>query len=374
MKSLRLWFLVLLAFAIPIAFAQAKVVVKPNDTVNVVCEEEPSLSKDYVITRDGFIVMQFIGAVSIAGLDEKAAAAKLSATFIEQRILARATIRLKIMGSSSGGLISYFGAVAKAGDLFPREGLRLSDVVREAQPTAAADMMRVRIVTADGKTVMVDFAAFDGTKMENNPLVRAGDRIYFDLVARTPDITVTGMVAKPGIVPFTRGLTVRGAIRAVGGIGPGADETLVRVEREGQTLPTLNVRETDRELQAGDRVFVPGGAPIRFITVTGMVKTPQRLPMRDNMTLNDAIQAAGGALPGADLSKVKILRKIDGKEKTYFHDVSSAQSGMSGPFEIMANDIVAVNSPPKKSFSNRNGTMLKIAGIAILAFLLGFGF
>lgn len=374
MKSLRLWFLLVLALLVPLSFSQTRVVVKPNDTVNVVCEEEPSLSKDYVITRDGFIVMQFIGAVSIAGLDEKAAAAKLSATFIEQRILARATIRLKIMGSASGGLISFFGAVTRSGDLFPREGLRLSDVVREAQPTAAADMMRVRIVGVDGKTVIVDFAAFDGSKFEHNPLLKSGDRVYFDLIARTPDVSVTGMVARPGLVPFTRGLTVRGAIRAVGGFGPGADESIVRVERQGQTLPVVNTREVDRELMPGDRVFVPGGVAIQFITVTGLVKSPQRLPLRDNMTLLQAIEAAGGAEKGADLTKVKIRRKIDGKEKSMFHNVASAEGGMSGPFAMMANDVVEVNAPPRKSSISRNSTLLKIAGLALLGFLIGFRF
>lgn len=373
MKSLRLWILLGLLSLLPFCFGQAKVVVKPNDTVNVVCEEEASLSKDYVITRDGFIVMQFIGAVNIAGLEEKAAAAKISATFIEQRILARATIKLKVMGTASGGLISFYGAVGRSGELFPREGLRLADVVREAQPTSAADMMHVRIVTADGKTVIVDFAAFDGAKMEHNPLIKPGDRVYFDLVARTPDVSVTGMVARPGMVPFTRGLTLRGAIKASGGFGPGADETIVRIEREGQALPSINARELDKELMPGDRVFVPGGVAITFITVTGMVKSPQRLPLRENMTLDQAIEAVGGAQKGADLNKVRVRRKIDGREKTIIHNVASSQSGLTGPFALQANDIVEVNGPEKK-VSGRNSSFLKIAGIALLGILIGFRF
>lgn len=358
---------------LPMALGQTKTVVKPNDTVNVVCEEEPSLSKDYTITRDGFIVMQFIGAVSIAGLDEKAAGAKLAATLIEQRILARATIRLKVLGAAKTGLISFAGAVEKTGDLFPRDGLRLSDVVKEAQPTAAADMLHVRIVGADGKTVIVDYAAFDGSKMEYNPLLRAGDKVYFDLLARSLDITVTGMVARPGLVPFTRGMTAKGAIQASGGYGPGADETRIRIDRDGQTFNTINGRTGDLELKAGDMVYVPGGAPISFITVTGMVKSPQRMPLRENMTLAEAIEAVGGATQGADLAKVRVRRKIDGKEKSLFHDVASSQAGLSGPFALLPNDIVEVNAPQKR-VSNRNSNFLKIAGLAILGILIGFRF
>lgn len=371
MKSLRLWFLPALLFLLPFCFGQAKTVVKPSDTVNVVCEEEPSLSKDYVITRDGFIVMQFIGAVNIAGLDEKAAGAKVAATLIEQRILARATIKLRILGAAKGGLITFTGAVARSGDLYPREGLRLSDVVKEAQPTSAADMAHVRIVPADGKTVIVDFASFNGSDMTNNPTLRAGDRIYFDLIARTADISVTGMVTRPGLVPFTRGLTVRGAIRASGGVGPGADETAVRVERDGAAMTPVNVKEVDSELKPGDRVFVPGGAPISFITVTGQVKSPQRVVLRPGMTLEQAIAAAGGAEKTADLTKVKITRKIDGRDKVFTHNVAASANGMSGPFDLQANDLVELSNPAKKG---KNSSFLKIAGLALIGILIGFRF
>lgn len=374
MKSLRLWFLpALLLCLLPFCFGQAKVVVKPNDTVNVVCEEEPSLSKDYVITRDGFIVMQFIGAVAIAGLDEKAAGAKIAATLIEQRIVARATIKLKIMGAAKGGLINFSGAVAKTGDLYPREGLRLSDVVKEAQPTQAADMAHVRIVAADGKTVIVDFLSFNGTDMANNPLLKSGDRVYFDLIARTADVSVTGMVTRPGLVPFTRGLTVRGAIRASGGLGPGANDTAVRLERDGVAMPNIDIRQVDTELKPGDRVFVPGGASISFITVTGQVKSPQRLVLRQGMTLQQAIDAAGGPEKGADLTTVKITRKVDGKDKMFIHNAAASANGMSGPFDLQANDVIILEQPAKRSGA-RNSSFLKIAGIAILGILLGFRF
>jgi protein involved in polysaccharide export with SLBB domain len=371
MKSLRLWFLLVLALAIPLGFAQ-KTVVKPNDNVNVVCEEEPSLSKDYVITRDGFIIMQFIGAVNIAGLREDAAAAKIAATLIEQRIVARATVKLKILGAAKGGLISYAGAVSKTGDIFPREGIRLSDVVNEAKPTSAADLAHVRIVPADGKTVIVDYTAYDGKDNANNPGLRSGDKVFFDLIARTPDISVTGQVGRPGMVPFTRGLTLKGAIQASGGLSPSADLTGVRVERDGTAMPAVDLKSSDLELKAGDHVFVPASsAPVLYVTVTGMVKSPQRVVYRDGLTLDQALISVGGAQNGADMEHVRIKRTVSGKEKVLTHNAKSAEGGMAGPFALKANDIVEVNAPAKRKSSSRNGNLLKIAGIAILGLLLG---
>ncbi|MEQ1823087.1 MAG: SLBB domain-containing protein [Fimbriimonadaceae bacterium] len=357
--------LLLCAFAV----GQGKVIVKPGDSVNVVCEEEPSLSKDYVISRDGFIIMQFIGAVSVAGLREDQAAAKLSATLIEQRILQRATIRLKVLGAAKGGLITYSGAIASPGEFYPRTGLRLSDVVKEAKPTTAADLENIRIITATGQTVLVNFSLFDGKSMVHNPEVRAGDRVFFDLVVKTRDIAVLGMVARPGMVPFTRGLTVKGAIGASGGVTPLADDRIVRITRAGAALPLVNLKSGDLELLAGDEVFVPQAVSTDYVTVTGLVQSPKRVPMQAGLTLSRAVEAAGGALKGADTKKVKLTRSVQGKPKVTTHDYELMRLGRAGDVTLMAEDIIEI-AEPKKAGRKRND-LLKIGGIVIIGLLFG---
>lgn len=351
-----------------VCMGQIKAVVRPGDGVHVVCEEEPSLSKDYTITRDGYIVMQFIGAVSIAGLDELTASAKLAATLIEQRILPRAHVKLTILGTKTA-LISYAGAVSRAGDLFPRTGIRLSDVVALAQPTAAANLERVRITTAEGKELGVNFKAFDGKNMTHNPELRPGDRVYFDLVSRPQDVTVTGMVAKPGTVGFNDGMTVRQAIAAVGGTNATADRK-VRLERAGQ-VKEYDLSKEDAGLQPGDRIFVPQQQVLTYVQVEGAVMTPRRVPYREGLTLSQAVDAAGGAFVKADLGKVKVIRQVDGKDKTLTHDLAAVYASKAGDLELRANDRVEVPMPSAKRASKTNQALKIVAGLVFGAM---FGF
>ena len=361
--------LVLLALCVSgLSLAQSKVVVKAGDSVSVVCEEEPSLNKDYPITRDGYIVMQFIGAVNIAGLTEDVAAAKIAATLIEQRILPRANIRLKVLGSKTA-LIGYAGAVQKSGEVFPRPGLRLSDVVQAAQPTAAANMEKVRITTADGKEIVVNFKLFDGKDPAHNPELRAGDRVFFELLDRPQDVVITGMVKRPGAVAFKAGMTVRDLVTAAGGLTAAANEKIVRHEHAGQ-VKDIDLTQSDAPLQPGDRVFVPQATTLTFVTVSGAVMTPRRVPFRDGLTLAQAVEGAGGAAPRADLNKVKVVRQVDGKDKVMFHNLSQVYASKAGDLQLRANDVVEVNYP--QVANKRRNSAVQVVGALVIGAIFGF--
>jgi protein involved in polysaccharide export with SLBB domain len=349
-----------------VAFSQAPAVVKPGDSVKVTCDEEPSLSKVYTITRDGYIVMQFIGAVSVGGLSEGDAAAKIAATLIEQRILHRATVKLEILGVASGGLISYSGAVTKAGEAFPREGMRLSDIVKEAQPTAAADLTKVRIVQPNGNTIVVNFELFDGKNFEHNPEVRPGDKVIFDLVVGSPDISVVGLVKRPGVVPYKRGITVKEVIKAVGGVATHADTKRIRVERDTQQLPLVSLEGEDFVLLPGDRVFVPELAPSGSVSAKGAINNPASFAFREGMTLVDVIRTAGGPKKNANLHAIKIHRIVEGKTVTQTIDLQQVGEGKIPDPLVQNGDVIEIPAVRKKGFD------LKAVG-AVLVGIVTFG-
>ncbi|MCC7434203.1 MAG: SLBB domain-containing protein [Methanoregulaceae archaeon] len=361
-----LWvFLALVLSAV--AVSQSRVVVKAGDSVSVVCEEEPSVNKDYPITRDGYVVMQFIGAVSVAGLTEEVAAAKIAATLIEQRILPRATVRLKVLGSKTA-LIAYGGAVQKSGEVFPRVGLRLADVVQVAQPTAAANLEKVRVTTAEGKEIIVNFKLFDGKDTAHNPELRAGDRVFFELVDRPQDVVITGMVKRPGALPFKDGMTIRDLVLAAGGYTAAANEKAVRLEHAGQ-VRDLDMTADDAPLQPGDRVFVPQATSLTFVTVTGAVMTPRRVPFREGLTLAQAVEGAGGAAPRADLAKVQVIRQIDGKDRKLTHNLAQVYASKAGDLPLRANDVVEVNYP--QVANKRRNSAAQLVGAVLIGALFG---
>lgn len=348
------------------ALACAQGVVKSGDSVQVVCQEEPSLSKTYGITRDGYIVMQYIGAVSIAGLSERDAAAKLEALLIQQRILPKATITLKILGVAKGGLISFSGAVSRSGELFPRPGLRLSDVVNEAKPTAAADLEHVRIVSTDGQVLTVNFSAFDGKDLSKNPEVRAGDKVIFDLLVRSADISVTGLVRRPGIVAFRRGMTLSEAISQAGGLLPGADSKNIRIERESHALPGASIEGPVFVMAPGDSIFVPQLQDQGSVSASGDVNNPTSFGFRPGMTVVDVIRAAGGPKKSADLANVKIHRPNGLKELVLKVDLNKVALGKAPDVPVQNGDRVEVPGRRRSAFDLR-----RVVGVAAAVLLLG---
>jgi polysaccharide biosynthesis/export protein len=364
---------ILLLFALMLALsatAQETRVLRPGDHVRVVCEEEPSLSQEYVITQDGLIVMPFLGAIEIVGLTEHAAAQRISQSLIEQRILRRATVTVRLAPPKEQP-IRFSGAVRKSGELQPRKGLRLSDIVEMAQPTDAADLMNVEIRTGDGKLLVVDFTRYDGRASEHNPEIRSGDRVVFPVAARQEDVLVLGGVVRPGAIPFRAGMTVREAVQAAGGLDAQGNAEEIRLTRDNKVLRSVNWLNDDEDavLQAGDVVQVPLVHRRRYITVKGVVGDPGPIEFREGLTLTEAITAAGGPAKGANLRAVVIQRADEGRRETHRIDFEAIQKGKGQDVALTANDTVEV---PSVRRHEHTGTIVRAAGLFLL-FMRLFG-
>jgi polysaccharide biosynthesis/export protein len=84
-------------------------------------------------------------------------------------------------------------------------------------------------------------------------------------------------------------------------------------------------------LQDGDTLFVPQAD---LFYVTGFVRTPGGYPLRPNMTVQQAIAAAGGLTERASDRRIKILRKVNGKD-------IEVDAKMTDP--VRPNDTIKVN-------------------------------
>lgn len=313
-------------------------VIKPNDVVAVTCDEETSLNKQYTITKDGFIVMPYAGAVHIGGLTEETAAARIGQALVSERIVQRASVTCQIV-SSTAGLITYSGAIQNAGSMSPKDGLRLSDVVQAAHPMPNANMARVRVVTAAGNQFLVNYTAFDGVDTANNPLLRAGDNIFFDAMPGSSQ----------GVQPVQQGGT------------PGGQAPVSPPAAQHQ-LPTPIPQPTHPQQPSQP----PFQAP-RYVTVMGAVASPQQVPFSEGLTVVGAINAAGGLLKDSDSAHVTVDRKIDGRVHELKENVADVQKGLAGDMALRANDAIEV---PKIGHHRGMDNRLKIAGVVILGLIL----
>jgi protein involved in polysaccharide export with SLBB domain len=361
-------------FATPYAGAQTPSknapIIKPFDNVYLTCQEEPSLSREYTVTRDGQLLLAFLGAFSVAGLTEAEAASRIAGQLVERRFLQRATVTLQIRGAK-GQLITYSGAVKTAGELLPRPGLRLSDVVAAAEPTHAADLQRVVILAANGKEIEVDYAGFDGKDLSKNPEMRAGDRVVFPLARRTNDVSIVGHVARPGAIPFINNMTVASAIDEVGGALDVADLRQIRVDRDGRTMAVIDADQAKTfRIQPGDVVVVPERSEVEYVAVLGAVPSPMRVPFKDGMTLLQAIERSGGMLGMADQRRVTITRTVNGRRQVLRHNVEAIRLDKAVDPPLVAGDSieVAFQGPGR-----RDNTLIQLGAAALIGILFGIG-
>lgn len=138
-------------------------------------------------------------------------------------------------------------------------------------------------------------------------------------------IYVHGEVLNPGRYEFETAPTVWEAVREAGGATAGASLEAVRVIRaqdDGRRTSIVNLQkaidtgdlESLPELKPGDTVIIPersvpyqGSGSVRVI---GAVVTPAPYLLSTSKYLVDAILAAGGPSPDANLNKVRIIRQL----------------------------------------------------------------
>jgi protein involved in polysaccharide export with SLBB domain len=145
-------------------------------------------------------------------------------------------------------------------------------------------------------------------------------------------VLVTGAVAKPGVVRLSDSDGLWEAIQLAGGAAPGAALHRVQIGRGGaeqaadlSAYLAGNLKAPVPELLAGDVVLVPGdaayggsqGSPwavylghqalAEKVVVLGAVRTPGIYERGPGVTALTALALAGGHLPEADLSAVRVL-------------------------------------------------------------------
>jgi polysaccharide export outer membrane protein len=102
----------------------------------------------------------------------------------------------------------------------------------------------------------------------------------------------------------------------------------------------------------------------RSVYVVGAVNRPGRYGFEAMPSLVDLISQAGGALPGADLSRVQILRREGESRRVINADVATAlQSGIGTDLpELKPGDTIVVNSAGGGAYSGGPGDAISIMG------------
>ena len=184
-----------------------------------------------------------------------------------------------------------------------------------------ADLLAERNGTAERTNVATAPARMSGTRAPNgfdqnvlNARVYDGDLVTVEAIAPL-SVTVTGEVKTPGVIALPPGATLVDAIARAG--GPTALGTLSNVSirhRNGSSEAvdihdpyTKGTSSLPIPLKDDDYIVIPKSE--RLVYVMGAVQKPDyyAVPVRDVLTVGQALSLAGGPIVNAKLSQIAVL-------------------------------------------------------------------
>lgn len=139
---------------------------------------------------------------------------------------------------------------------------------------------------------------------------------------RTVRVYVVGDVASPGAYDVSSLSTPLNALFAAGGVTPQGSLRRLQHYRGKQLIEEVDaydlllhgIRGDLQRLENGDSLLVPSLGPV--VTVDGMVRRPALYELRNEKTLEDAINLAGGILPAAALRRIEVQRLVAHEKRT----------------------------------------------------------
>lgn len=156
---------------------------------------------------------------------------------------------------------------------------------------------------------------------------------------RTVRVYVVGEVSEPGAYDISSLSTPLNALVAAGGVTSRGSLRSLKHYRGRQLIEEVDaydlllhgVTPEAKKLENGDTLMVsPLGAQV---TVTGMVRRPAIYELRDDKTLADALDLAGGILPAATLKHVEVQR-LDAHEKRTMLSLDLSPDGNGGEAQL----------------------------------------
>src|SRR5271165_2854077 len=134
---------------------------------------------------------------------------------------------------------------------------------------------------------------------------------------RSIQVIVVGNARYPGTYTISSLSTLVNAIFASGGPAPQGSLRHIQVRRDGTTITDFDFydllikgdKSKDVRLLPGDVLYIPPVGPL--VGISGSVNSPAIYEIKDNSSLNNLIEIAGGLSTVADSSKITVDRLVD---------------------------------------------------------------
>ena len=166
---------------------------------------------------------------------------------------------------------------------------------------------------------------------------------------KTLQVFILGEVKNPGIHTVSSLSTVTNALLAAGGPTKMGSLRRVQLKRREQIIAVMDLYDlllkgdvsADTTLMSGDVIFVPQAGPL--VAISGTVKRPGIYELKDIVSLENALDMAGGLAPSAYSQRIQIERSVDNKELIVL-DISDDQLRRGRTVDLKDGDVVRIFS------------------------------
>ena len=359
----------------PILLPATSIIVFFDEKILIESLERPSqddrfipdqLQQLFVLNQMGEINIPGLGNISLAGLSEEEAAARINLHPLLQSYL----IRVMILPFQKFGVseLKPFGH-----ELFQQEfDLLVPDTsipVPDNYVVGPGDQVHVQLIgksnqeylieiSRDSTIALPDIGVFPVTGLSFTDLKSdLKKRIKHQLIGvdafitlgalRTIRVFVLGEVKTPGAYSVSGLSTMTNALMQGQGVTDIASLRNVELKRGGRLIQTLDLYElllngnskNDVRVLPGDVIHVP--TIKNAITISGEVRRPAIYEIKGEQKIKEVIELAGGLLPTAQKTNVQIERVSDNTQRLIDVDLERSDGR---DFSVRNGDIVKVSS------------------------------
>lgn len=220
---------------------------------------------------------------------------------------------------------------------------------------------------ADGSSERLDLEKFRLTgDYKHNPYLKRDDLLIFPPIDLEKSfVSIKGAVVKEGSYQFVEGDKLQDILLFCRGYDKSFDKIdevrISRLSSDGERETLLKFQSNENPgLKRGDRITVVSEENNRrdfAVYVNGAVKYPGNVPITKNQTtLYDVLQKAGGFTPEADIERAELLRGTNVFKSSYFSE-SFENFMMNRMADITTDDSLTFFIDNKLRYSRANGTV-----------------
>ncbi|UTF51322.1 SLBB domain-containing protein [Desulfomicrobium sp. ZS1] len=190
-------------------------------------------------------------------------------------------------------------------------------------------------------------------------------------------ITMMGALKKPGTYDFYASMNLMDVLAMAEGLSDAAGRT-VQIRRKPESSEDASSLVIDLDqlvkggqgnlnvgIKGGDVIYVPEAGSVY---VDGAVRKAGSYPIRKEMSVQEAIVAAGGLQSFADAKNVKLIRYLgEGRREVAKLSLAELQTGETGKLKVRDRDVIFVES-------SAVGTFVQGLRLTLGAGLFGVGY